>query len=59
MSKKKKKKRTEKTKSAAYKQKEAYYNSIFADNRKSSVKDIDQIALKVFGSKYFTIASFD
>lgn len=59
MSKKKKKKRTDKSKSAAYKQKEAYYNSVFADYKKSSVKDIDQIALKVFGSKYFTIRSFD
>lgn len=59
MSKKKKKKRTEKAKSAAYKQKEAYYNSIFAETKTSSVKDIDQIALKVFGSKYFTATHLD
>jgi hypothetical protein len=48
MSRKKKKNK----KLAAYKQKQAYYDSLWLP---ANSKDIKEIAFKVFGSTYFTV----
>lgn len=42
-----------KKKNKAYKQKQAFYNQIFA-NDETKPGEIRQIALQVFGSTYFT-----
>lgn len=46
-------KRKKKRKNKAYRQKQAFYNKLFAE-QSTKPGDVRQIALQVFGSTYFT-----
>lgn len=48
-------KRKKKKRNKAYKQRQAFYNQIFA-NDETKPGEVRQIALQVFGSTYFTLS---
>lgn len=47
-------KRKKKKKNKAYRQKQAFYDKLFAE-QSTKPGDVRQIALQVFGSTYFTL----